>query len=132
MIKSLKEFLDLVERDDEESHFRLKTEAAPLSVWEEVLACCPDMKRVVTLNKTLDDKVLRMLAKDDDASVRSLVAMKRSLPFDVFELLSRDSDESVRSRIAWNKKTPDQILRFLLTDESDIVTEPVKRRLGLL
>lgn len=132
MIESLEEFLDLVRRDDESSRLRLKTEAAPLSVWEEVLSQRPDLKRVVTLNKTLDEQVLRLLAKDSDSSVRCDIANRRSLPFDVFELLARDSDESVRARIAWNKKTPDQILRHLLTDESEIVTEPVKRRLGSL
>jgi len=132
MIESLEEFLGLVERDDESSHLRLKTEAAPLSVWEEVLSVRPDLKRIVTLNKTLDVQVLRLLAKDADASVRCDVANRRSLPVDLFESLARDSDESVRARIAWNKKTPDQILRHLLTDDSEIVTEPVKKRLGML
>lgn len=132
MIESLAEFLNLVERDDDSSRLRLKTESAPLSVWEEVLSVRPDLKRVVTLNKTLGDEVIRLLAKDKDASVRSHIANRRSLPIEVFELLSRDPAESVRARIAWNKKTPEKILRRLLTDESEIVTEPVKRRLGLL
>jgi hypothetical protein len=132
MIESLGEFLDLIERDDERSQMRLKMEAAPLSVWEAVLSVRPDLKRVVTLNKTLGDQVLRLLAKDADVSVRCDVANRRSLPLDVFEFLARDSNESVRARIAWNKKTPDQILRHLLTDESEIVTDPVKKRLGLL
>jgi hypothetical protein len=132
MIETLEEFLDLVERGDEGSHLRLKSEAAPLFVWEKVLSLHPELKRVVTMNKTLDEQVLRLLAKDVDASVRCDVANRRSLPSDLFDLLARDSDESVRARIAWNKKTPDQILRHLLTDESEIVTEPVKMRLGIL
>lgn len=132
MIESFKEFADLVERDEEESHFRLKTETAPVPVWEEVLSQRPDLKRVVTLNKTLNDQVLRLLAKDEDPSVRCDVANRRALPLEIFELLARDPDESVRARIAWNKKTPDEVLRHLLTDGSQIVIEPVKRRLGLL
>ena len=132
MIESLEEFLDLVSRDDEGSRLRLKTEAAPLAVWEEVLFRHPDVKRVVTRNKTIEDQVIRLLAKDSDSSIRCDIANRRSLPLDVFELLARDSDESVRARIAWNKKTPDQILRHLLADESEIVAEPVKRRLGVL
>jgi len=131
MIESYNEFMDLIERDDEESHHRLRTEAAAFSVWEEVLLLRPDLKRVVTLNKTLDDRVLRVLAKDEDPSVRCDVANRRGLPLDIFELLAGDPDESVRSRIAWNKKTPNDVLKRLLTDASEIVIEPVKKRLGL-
>jgi hypothetical protein len=132
MIASFDEFVGLVERDDQESHFRLKTEAAPISVWEEVIFKRPDLRRVVTLNKTLEHDVLRLLARDEDSAVRSDVATRRALPIDLFEILARDEDESVRARIAWNKKTPEQVLKYLLNDESPIVLEPVKKRLGLL
>lgn len=132
MIESFKEFVSLAEHDDEESHRRLKSEAAHIFVWEEVLSLRPDLKRLVTLNKTLDDQVLRLLAQDEDPSVRCDVANRRGLPLDIFELLARDLDESVRARIAWNKKTPIDILQRLLTDESPIVREPVKKRLGLV
>lgn len=132
MIETFKEFINLVERGDEESHFRLRTESAPLSVWMEVLSQRSDLKRIVTLNKTLGDQVLRLLARDSEPSIRCDVANRRALPLDVFELLARDQDESVRARIAWNKKTPIEILRLLLDDESQIVIEPVKIRLGKL
>ena len=132
MIETIEEYLNLVEKGDKESQWRLKSDTAPLFVWEGLISLYPDLKRVVTLNKTLSDCVIRLLANDVDAAVRCDVANRRGLPLDVFELLARDSDESVRCRIAWNKKTPDHVLRFLLSDDYDIVTEPVKKRLGLL
>jgi hypothetical protein len=131
MIESLQEFINLVERDDESSRLRLRSDFASSTVWEEVLLLRPDLKRAVTLNKTLDDRVLRLLANDPDHLVRSDIANRRGLPRDLFELLARDPNESVRARIAWNKKTPDEVLRFLLMDQSEFVAEPARKRLGV-
>jgi len=131
MIESVQEFVDLVECGDEASQLRLRSDTAPVNVWENVLLQYPDLKRAVTLNKTLDERVIRLLAQDDDPLVRADIANRRGLPRDLFELLARDSNESVRERIAYNKKTPETVLRFLLADQSEIVLEPVKKRLGV-
>lgn len=131
MIESVQEFIGLVECGDEASQLRLRSDTALASVWEEILLLHPDLKRAVTLNKTLDECVIRQLAKDPDSSVRADIANRRGLPLDLFEVLAQDPDESVRARIAWNKKTPDAVLRLLLSDPSGIVVEPVKKRLGL-
>lgn len=130
MIESVQEFVDLVERDDDVSRLRLRSDMAPVSVWEEIISRYPALKRAVTLNKMLDERVIRKLAEDPDPLVRADIANRRGLPSDLFALLARDSEESVRARIAWNKKTPESVLHLLLSDESEIVVESIKRRLG--
>lgn len=131
MINSVQEFVDLVECGDELSQFRLRSDMAPVSVWEEIISQRPELKRVVSLSKTLDERIIRVLAKDPDPSVRADIANRRGLPLDLFPQLARDPDESVRARIAWNKKTPIEVLHLLRYDPSEIVVEPVKKRLGV-
>ena len=132
MIESFSEFLDLVDRNDASSHLRLRTEMAPESLWMEVISQRADLKRIVTLNKTLGDPVIRLLARDNDPLIRCDIANRRRLPLEVFDLLVRDPDESVRARIAWNKKTPNEVLKRLLTDESRVVIEAVRKKLDLI
>jgi hypothetical protein len=131
MIESFDAFVELADGDDEASRQRLRWDCAPVAVWEEVLRRRPDLKRTVTLNKTLGESVIRSLANDPDPSVRWDIANRRGLPVDLFDHLARDPDESVRARIAWNKKTPETVLRCLLADKSDVVLEPIRKRLGL-
>lgn len=130
MIGSVQEFVDLVERGDEVSQLRLRSDMAPVAVWEEIISRHPELKRAVSLNKTLDEHIIRVLAKDPDPSVRVDIANRRGLPLDLFAQLARDPDESVRARIAWNKKTPVEVLHLLRSDPSEIVVEPAKKRLG--
>jgi hypothetical protein len=125
MIGSFQEFIDLVECGR-----TLRHDSAPDSVWEEVLQRRPDLTRIVSLNKTISESILRLLAKHEDPLVRCDIANVRRLPRDVFELLARDPDESVRARVAWNKKTPEDILKRLAADESPVVNEPAGKRLA--
>jgi hypothetical protein len=130
MIVKPEEFLGFVDRDDEQSKQRLRSEPATESVWEEIIVKYPHLKRAVTLNKNLPEGILRLLAKDPDPLVRTDIAMKRTLPRDVFVLLAEDSDELVRARIAWNKKTPKNLLQKLAMDVSQVVAEPAKRQIA--
>lgn len=131
MIESAQQYLDLIECGDEASQLRLRSDTAPTHVWEEILSQHPDLKRAVTLNKTLDECVIRLLARDPDPSVRADIADRRALPLDLFEVLARDADEMVRGRIAWNKKTPAEVLRLLALDPFDFVADPARKQLGL-
>ena len=131
MFDTVREFVDLVESGDEASQLRIRLDHASTAIWKEVLRQRPDLKRVVTLNKTLDDDILRLLAKDGDYFVRMDVANRRGLPHDLFELLAQDANESVRARIACNKKTPLEILRFMIEDHSALVAKAAKKRLKM-
>ena len=130
MIIKPEDFLGFVDKDDEQSKQRLRSETAAESVWEEIIVKYPHLKRAVTLNKNLPEAILRLLAKDQDPLVRTDIAMKRTLPREVFVLLAEDSDELVRARIAWNKKTPLDLLQKLAADVSQVVAEPAKKQIA--
>lgn len=124
MINSAKEFIDLRQDNDPRATHDLAHEA----VWLDVIRKYPDYKEWVVHNKTIPLSILRLLAKDSDARVRSVVAMKRKCDKEVFELLARDSDEEVRHQVARNKKTPRHILDWLRNDSSPLVAEAARGR----
>lgn len=129
MITSLQEFVELLSRSDEVSRLRVRSEVAHPSVWEDVIHLRPDLKRAMTLNKTLDEKILLILASDEDHSVRSDVAMMRRLSRELFLILAKDPDEKVRRRVALNKKVPRDILAILQNDQSASVAEAANERI---
>ena len=130
MLTKAEEYLSLVGSEDDGSRKKLRFGNATESVWLEIIAHHPHLKRTVTLNKSLPEPILRLLAKDADPAVRTDIAMKRTLPRDVFELLATDTDESVRARVALNQKTPHGLLQKLAGDVSWLVAESAQRRLG--
>lgn len=77
------------------------------------------MKTWVIHNKTVPEKILRLLANDVDSSVRSRVADKRKCPKDVLLKLAIDPAESVRLRVAYNPKVTRDILEILVNDNWD-------------
>ncbi|MDA7632602.1 hypothetical protein N8766_00700 [bacterium] len=108
--------------------YREATEAT----WLEILRSDDHYVRIVTLNKTLPESILRHLSRHGSSEVRVDIANRRGLPVDVFETLALDVDESVRARIAWNKKTPAEVLKQLASDTESIVSEPALKRLSQL
>ena len=130
MISSAEEFISLRSSDDPTNNRRATAESAHVDVWLDVVSRYPDMKFWVAQNKTVPLIVLKVLARDEDARVRSLVAMKGSLSNELFLILSNDHDGSVRQRIAYNKKTPYDVLEFLSHDREELVAGPARERLA--
>ena len=69
--------------------------------------------------------VLKLLAKDEDSSVRCRVAENPKSPTSVLELLAKDEDEDVRRRVAENTNTPTSVLELLAKDENSSVRSSV-------
>ena len=130
MIKSAEEFVRLRTSDKMDEYNIAGSEPAPISVWLDIIARYPEMKRWVVLNRSVPLGILEILATDADSSVRATVANKRKLSLALFELLSRDVDEVVRQRIAYNKKVPPSILRRLSMDASSFVREAAIKHLA--
>ena len=128
MIQTAEEFVRLRKSKDPLEYRRAAYEAAPVSVWQDVVHRFPDMRTWVAHNKTVPLQILGLLARDEDTRVRYSVAMKRKLSQELFELLSRDPDEAVRACIARNKKAPSEILDRLSRDPSRLVREAVAER----
>jgi len=130
MFQSAKEFVAAASRGDVDSNLRVRTDSAPLEVWMDILGEHPEMKRTVTLNKTLPQGILAALARDPDPLVRTDIANTRRLTREVFEMLARDEDEGVRLRLAWNPKLPRDLLEKLSQDPCAVVAGKARERLG--
>lgn len=130
MIESAEEFVRLRGSLDEAEHHRAAHEPAEVAVWLDLIERFPDYRMWVAHNKTVPPEVLRRLATDPDAGVRSMVAMRRSCPQDVLRQLAADHDESVRARVAWNPKVATDVLRDLANDTSEIVADVARQRLA--
>ena len=130
MIESVEEFLELRERDDEESRHRLRWDIASPVVWREIIQSHPEWKRTVTLNKVLDHATLALLATDEDQLVRSDIAQKRKLSHELFAQLAADPEEAVRTRVAFNPQAPEELIRQLVSDPSRVVREAALARLN--
>lgn len=122
MISSAKEFIDLRQDNDP----RATHDSAHEAVWLEIINQYPNYNEWVVHNKNVPVSILRLLAKDPDARVRSVVAMKRKCDKGLFELLARDADDNVRHQVACNKKTPQYILDWLRNDSSGMVAEAAR------
>lgn len=129
MIYSAKEFERLRTSDDPEEYGKAATEVASEAVWREVIESYPAMRVWVAHNETVPIEILRVLAGDDDAQVRSMVARKRKLDHDLFVALSADSDAGVRHALACNGKCPPKVLHLLASDTEVFVAEEANRRL---
>ena len=75
-----------------------------------------DVKKELAENST-SKKILSMLSKDEDWSVRNGVAYNNSAPEEILELLSKDEDWYVRYGVADNENTPIDILKVLSIDK---------------
>lgn len=125
MIRSASEFILL--RDENDA--RATHDEAPEDVWMEVLRVHPDYREWVIHNKTVPLPVLKLLAGDSDARIRSFVATKRKCDHDLFQLLASDPDETVRARVAYNRKAPKDVLQQLQADSSALVREALQSRI---
>jgi hypothetical protein len=108
-ITSADEFARLRTSNDLIEQARAGNEAVADGVWHEVIIHYPELKKWVAHNKMVPLEILRLLAKDDDWQVRSLVARKRKLDRALFEQLSLDQNEVVRRCLETNAKCPQEI-----------------------
>jgi len=132
MITSAEEFVALRESSSQDEYLRAVREPAPVTVWRDVIARFPHMRKWVAANKTVPVEILEILAKDNDADVRVFVAMKNSLPLHLMELLSHDPVEGVRQRIAYNKRAPVEVLKGLCADQCDLVSAAALERMRVV
>jgi len=129
LIASAAEFVSLRLSTRPEEYLRAAEDAAPLQVWQDVIANYPQMRQWVAHNKTVPLQVLVILAHDPDVEVRLFVAMKNKLSSELYTLLSEDHDDGVRARIAHNKNTPRTVLQKLAKDPSRLVAESAAQKL---
>ncbi len=134
MIRSAQEFYRLRTSSEPKDYTRAASEPAEEAVWLDVIESYPEMRFWAAQNKTVPLSVLRMLARDEDSRVRSMVAMKRKLDEDSFVLLASDRDAGVRHHVACNPKTPIVVLQRLSQDPEPFVAvralENLKVNLG--
>jgi hypothetical protein len=128
MIYSADEFVRLRTSENPDDYHRAANEEASEAVWFEVLERFPEMRSWVAHNKSVPLSVLRVLADDADAQVRTAVASKGKLDDELFARLARDNDEGVRHRVAMNAKAPRHILDDLSRDNVEFVAEAARRR----
>lgn len=129
-IRDAAEFIRLRESSDPDEYRRAALEEASLEVWLEIVNNHPEMRFWVAQNKTVPGQVLRILASDDDARVRSMTASKRSLALDLLNQLAEDQDDGVRAAVARNRSTPRETLERLREDPWEDVREVVEERLA--
>lgn len=127
-ISSAQDYVEMASCSEVEGKTALREARLSEEVWIQIIKNHSELKRTVTLNRYLPENVLRILASDADAQVRTDVANRRALPQDLFAVLARDNDEGVRARIAWNRKSPKSVLDRLALDSADTVSEPARRR----
>jgi hypothetical protein len=127
MIHSAEQFVALRSSTERADYERAVTEQATVEIWADVISRFPEMRTWVAPNKTVPLEILRVLAKDEDRSIRASVAEKRKLDRELFESLSRDPDEVVRQRIAYNRKTPADIIERLTDDKTPLVSDAAFR-----
>ena len=84
-----------------------------------------DAEQVVRAKRTVNPRVLRKLAKDEDESVRFYVASNRHTPYETLSDLAVDDSPSVRWAVAVNDSIPWEVMP-LLAEDTDVVV-----RMGL-
>lgn len=132
MIKTAEEFVRLRLSDLMEEYSRSADDSAPEEVWLEVIHKYPEMRKWVAHNKTVSQKILKLLAVDLDSNVRSMVATRRKAGEEILRKLAFDPDESVRLDVAANPKVTKEILLELLNDEWEEIVELARERLNQL
>ena len=115
MIKSIDDYLDMVERDD---HHNKRMQTASDEIWVQLIDNYPELHTHIVLNKTLSPEILEYLARhsDDEQCLWRLASIRR-LNYATFELLAKNADSLVRCNIAYNTKSPKSILEFLAKDK---------------
>jgi len=129
MIASADEFYGLRTSEKPDDWRRAAHEAAPVSVWQDVVARMPEMRFWVAQNKTVPVEILGLLVDDPDARVRDMVARKRKLPEHLQFRLAGDSDSGVRAALAANARVTAGVLETLLRDEEAFVREVATQRI---
>jgi hypothetical protein len=76
VIESVEDFVRLRTSPDPADYRRAAGEPASMQVWLDVIARYPDMKTWVAHNKTIPMEILRLLADDEDPSIRRDVLRK--------------------------------------------------------
>lgn len=128
MIKSVEEFITLVNDPDPQVRSRLREDVAPTGLWLMILEAAPDQASLVAMNKALPVEVLGWLVTYGDARARHLVAMKRKLPSDILRQLAQDPDDGVRLAVAKHRNLSPEVLGMLRDDSWAAVREEVDRR----
>lgn len=128
-IESAAEFVRLRESSDPDEYRRASTDDAPIEVWVEIVRTRPDMRFWVAQNKSVPLEILRVLARDQDVRVRSMVASKRKLDGATMAELARDPDEAVRHAVVLNRTTPRAVLERLRHDPWEPVRRAAEERL---
>lgn len=128
MIETAEDFIRLRTSSDKSEYLRAANDSADIKVWLDIILKYPDMKKWVAHNKTIPEKIIRMLAKDKDNNVRLMIAHKRKTPSDILMDLAKDKDESVRMAVAKNKKTSKEILLYLKNDSWEQIVDVVITR----
>jgi len=127
-IRSAADFVRLRESSKPEDYRRAANDEAPIEVWDEIVRAHPDMRFWVAQNKSVPLEILRILARDEDERVRSMVASKRKLDEATLSELARDSDDGVRHSVARNPTTPRAVLEYLRDDPWETVRHIAEKR----
>jgi hypothetical protein len=130
MIKSVEEYVSLVEHDDNDVRRKAISDEANAYTWHAILDNRPDLAADVAMNKKLPTEIVDRLIASGCSRTKSLIALKRALLYEQFQKLAGDEDESVRAMIANNKKTPFAILEHLVRDASEVVSDAAKTQLA--
>lgn len=107
-----------------------------MEVWLDVIARYPGMKEWVVHNKTIPIEILRLLADDEDPSIRREVLRKNKvlgrnkIDRALVEKFASDPDEEVRADVAGNRDAPRDIVEQLANDPSSWVYARARERLA--
>jgi hypothetical protein len=136
VIGTAAEFVRLRTSQDPADQRRAAHEPADLAVWLKVIDLHPDMKAWVVHNKTIPIEILRLLADDQDPSIRREVLRKNKvlgrnkIDRPLVEKFARDPDEEVRADVAKNPNTPRDLIEQLAEDPSSWVYFRARERLA--
>jgi hypothetical protein len=119
-IETAEEFVRLRSSEDAAEQQRAAHSAAPEAVWHDVIARFPAYRFWVAQNKTVPLSILRDLAGDTDARVRSMIARKRKLDRALFDSLALDAEASVRAALTHNPKCPEDLRVRLIAGLADL------------
>lgn len=128
MIKTVDEFITLIQSDNIDEQYRATHDTADISVWLEVIKNYPDFKTWVIHNKTIQIEILEILCGDKDPKVRSDVARKRKINDAIFNALSVDSDETVRYTLMCNTNLSADKIKTIKVDDSNWLRKQLEDR----
>ena len=130
MIESAEEFLQLMRSKDSADYERFRNDEAPMHVWETLMREYPLANEWIARNRKSPIEVLRKLAKDERALVRSEVASVRRIPEDIQLLLAEDKEYVVRHSLVYNAKATKTTLEVLSRDTEQAISDKAKERLS--